>query len=161
MKRTKLSWLYLVLELIFLLVAPCVMMWLQYGDLTHRYKIPVTAILLTLLIFLTFKKILLNKWMKGFELKIANIDSNALSITDPIAIKSNKKAYRNYSILQLFFNSIIPILLMALAVLTIKTVEKGVIKLYGCLMFCLISICIGVIFHIAEIYSMKTAHEKK
>ena len=36
----------------------------------------------------------------------------------------------------------------------------SIIKLYGCLMFCLISIGIGILFRIAEIYSMKLKHEK-
>ena len=49
---------------------------------------------------------------------------------------------------------------MVLAVLTIKTLEQGLIKLYGYLMFCLISIGIGILFRIAEIYSMKLKHEQ-
>jgi hypothetical protein len=93
-------------------------------------------------------------------MKIINIETNALSITDKTSIENNKKAWRLYSILQLFFNSVVPVLLMALAVLTIKTVQDGLIKLYGCLMFCLISIVIGVLFRIAEIYSMKLSNEE-
>ena len=160
MKKTKISWLYFILQLIFMLVAPCTLVWMQYGDLSQKYKISVTAILLFMLIFAIFKKIILNKWIKSFETKIIHIEANSLSITDSLAIQTNKKAWRIYSILQLFFSSIVPIMLMALAVVTIKTVEQGLIKLYGCLMFCLISIVIGVIFRIAEIYSEKLPHEK-
>ena len=160
MKKSKASWLYFVLQLIFMLVAPCIMIWIQYGDLSQKYKISVTAILLMICIFLIFKKIVLNKWLKTFESKIINIETNALSLTDKTAIESNKKAWRTYSVLQLFFSSIVPLLLMILAVVTIKTVEQGLIKLYGCLMFCLISIIIGVVFRIAEIYSMKLTHEE-
>ena len=43
---------------------------------------------------------------------------------------------------------------------TKSEVEKDLIQLYGCLMFCLISICVGIVFRIAEIYSMKLTHEK-
>ena len=160
MKRTTKTWIFFVLQAIFMLIAPCVFVWVQYGDLTQGYKVSVTAILLTILIFWAFKKIFLNKWVKTFEQKIINIETNALTITDQSAIESNKKAWRFYSVTQLFFSAIIPILLFALAIITIKTVEQGLIKLYGCLMFCLISIAIGVVFRIAEIYSMKLTHEK-
>lgn len=159
MKRTAKSWVFFALQLVFMLVVPCVFIWVQYGGLTTSYKVSVTAVMLSILIFWVFKKIVLNKWLKTFEQKIINIETNALTITDIQAIKANKKAWRNYSVIQLVFNSVIPLLLMALAVITIKTVEQGLIKLYGCLMFCLISVIVGVIFRIAEIYSMKLEHE--
>ena len=161
MKKTTKAWVFFILEIVFMLVVPCVLVWLQYGELANRYKISVTAILLTMLIFWVFKKIMINRWLKTFDAKIIGIEVNALSITDSEAIKINKKLWRTYSILQLLFNSIIPLLIMVLSVITIKTVESGLIKLYGCLMFCLISIFIGVIFRICEIYSMRLIHEKK
>ncbi len=160
MKRTTKSWVFFALQLVFMLVAPCVMIWVQYGDLSQRYKISVTAILLILMIFLIFKKIVLNKYLKSLDGKILNIETNSLSITDKTAIESNKKAWRTYSVVQVLFNTIVPLLLLVLAVITIKTVEQGLIKLYGCLMFCAISIAIGVVFRIAEIYSMRLPHEE-
>ena len=160
MKKNKTAWTYFALQLVFMLVSPCVMVWLQYGDLAQKYKVSVTAILLVMLIFWTFKKIVLSKWLKTLEMKIANIETNALSITDASAITSNKNAWRKYSVAQLVFNSITPLLLFVLAILTIKTVEEGLIKLYGCLMFCLVSVSIGILFRIAEIYATKLTHEK-
>lgn len=159
MKRTAKAWVFFVFQLAFMLVAPCVMVWLQYGELTEKYKISVTAILLSILVSWVFKRIVLNKWLKTLEIKLANIETNALMITDMVAIESNKRAWRNYSLASLFFSSITPLLLFALAVITIKTVEQGLIKLYGCLMFCLISIAIGVIFKILEIFAMRLTHE--
>lgn len=160
MKRTIKSWIFFVLEIGFMLIVPCALVWLQYGDLSQRYKVSVTAIILTILIFWVFKKILLNRWVKTLDTKIINIEANALSITEQSAIETNKKAWRFCTMMQLLFSSIIPLLIMVLAVLTIQTVEKGLIKLYGCLMFCLISIFLGVIFRVCEIYSMRLAHEK-
>ena len=161
MKKTGKAWIFFILEIIFLLIIPCVLVWLQYGELCIRYKISVTAILLIALIYWIFKRILIDKWLKTIDIKIVNIETNSLSIIDDEAISTNKKAWQTYSILQLVFNSIIPILVMVLAIITIKTVESGLIKLFGCLMFCLISIIIGVIFRICEIYSMKLIHEKE
>lgn len=160
MKRNKQTWTFFVLQILFMLVVPCVFIWIQYGELAVKYKISVTAVLLIILIFLIFKKIIMNKWLKTIDQKIINIETNALSLTDETAIATNKKAWRNYSVVQLVFNSIIPLLILVLSIITIKAVEEGLIKLYGCLMFCTISIFIGVVFRIAEIYSIKFIHEK-
>ena len=92
-------------------------------------------------------------------MKIANIEVNALTITDKVAIESNKKAWQKYSISQLIFSSIIPMLIFLLAIVTVKTVEQGLIELYGCLMFCLMSISLGIVFKVAEIYATKLTHE--
>lgn len=64
MKRNGKSWTFFVLQMIFMLVVPCVFIWVQYGDLTLKYKVSVTAIMLVLLVFLTFKKIFINGWLK-------------------------------------------------------------------------------------------------
>lgn len=161
MKRNGKSWVFFALQLTFMLVAPCGFIWLQYGDLTLKYKISVTAIILVLLVFLTFKKIFINNWLRKLDAKIVGIETNALSVTDPAAIQTMKKSWRACSVAQTLFSAIIPLLVFVLAILTIKAVEDGLIKLFGCLVFCLISIGIGLVFRIAEIYSMKSAHEKR
>ena len=161
MRRTTKAWAFFVLQIVFMLIIPCVLVWVQYGDLANGYKVSVTAIILTILVFWVFKKILLNKWVKTLDTKIISIEANALSITQESAIETNKKAWRFCSMMQLLISSIIPLLVMILAVLTIQTVEKGLIRLYGCLIFCLISIFLGVIFRICEIYAMRLTHEKE
>lgn len=160
MKKTKKAWVFFILHLFFLLAVPCFLVWQQYGDLTTKYKISVTAIMLTILIFCIFKKIVLNKWIKTLDIKLANIETNALSITDKTAIESNKKAWRSMSLLSLIISLIVPILVFVLAITTIKVVEQGLIKLYGCLMFILISMAIGILFKVLEIYAVKLPHEE-
>ena len=159
MKRTAKSWVFFALQILFMLLVPCAFIWLQSGSLESGYKVSVTAIMLTILIFWVFKKVFLNKWLNSFDQKIINIETNALTITDKSAIETNKKAWRSYSVIQLAFNVIIPLLIFILAIITIKVVEQGLIKLFGCLIFCLVSIIIGFIFRIAEIYSIKFSHE--
>ena len=160
MKRNGKSWTFFVLQLIFMLVAPCVFIWLQYGELTEKYKLSVTAIMVVLLVFITVKKVLINNWLKKVDAKIIGIETNALSVTDQNAIKKMKRVWRTCSVLQTLFSAIIPLLVFALSIITVKVVEQGLIKLFGCLMFCGISIVIGLLFRIAEIYSMKTANEE-
>lgn len=160
MKKTKKSILFFVLQIVFSLIVPVVLVWVQYGGLAQKYKISVTAIMLLILVFLIFKKAVLNKWLKTIDGKVAHIETNALSITDENAIQTNKKAWRTYSIMQSICNYIIPILVFILAVLTVKKVEEGVMKLYGVLMLSMASFIIGMFFRWAEIYSMRLPHEK-
>ena len=160
MKKTKQSWLFFILEIIFTFIVPCGFVWSQYGVLTTGYKISVTSILLLILIHIMFRKLFLNKWIKNIDAKISNIEANALSIVDEAAIRENKKAWRNCNIVQLIFSSIVPLLFFILAIITIKNVEKGLIELYGCLIFCLVSVCIGIFCRVLEIYSVKLSHEK-
>ena len=138
MKRTLISWIFFLLSISCMLIVPCIFVWLQYGDLQGGYKVSVTAILIIIGVYLTFKKIVLNKWVKALDLKIVNIETNALSITDTESIKANKSVWRWCSVARLVIDSIVPICIAVLAVLTIKVVEQGLIKLYGCLIFCLI-----------------------
>ena len=159
MKRTSLTWLYFAFQILFMFVAPCMFVWLQAGSLTTGYKVSVTAILVTIIIYIMFRKLFLDKWLKTFDMKIINIETNALSITDKASIEKSKKVWRSYSLVQAILNAIVPLLVFVLAIITIKVVEQGLIKLFGCLMFCLISVFIGVIFRIAEIYSIKFPHE--
>lgn len=161
MKRTKKSWVFFTLQLVFMLVAPCAFVWVQYGELTVKYKISVTAVMLILLVFLCFKKIFINNWLKKIDAKVIGIETNALSVTDQNAIRTMKKTWRACSVVQTFCSAVIPLLVFIMAILTIKAVEDGLIKLFGCLVFCLISVAVGLIFRIAEIYSMRSAHEVK
>ena len=147
--------------MVFMLVAPCAFVWVQYGDLTMKYKISVTAVMLILLVFLCFKKIFINNWLKKIDAKVIGIETNALSVTDQNAIRTMKKTWRACSVVQTFCSAVIPLLVFIMAILTIKAVEDGLIKLFGCLVFCLISVAVGLIFRIAEIYSMRSAHEVK
>ncbi len=159
MKKTIKSSIFFSLSIVFILVIPCVFVWLQYGDLTNAYKVSVTAILLLIGIALTFKKLIINKYIKTLDAKIINIETNALSITDAESIKANKIVWRGCSIIKLLIDCIIPICLGVLAVITIKVVEQGLIKLYGCLIFCLISISLGIFCRIIEILTTKLKHE--
>ena len=161
MKRTKKSVLFFILQIVFSLVIPCLLVWLQYGDLSKRFKMGVTVITLLMIVFLIFKKAVLNKWLKTIDTKITNIEANALFITEKDAIETNKNTWRLYSIVQSIFNYIIPIFIFLLGILTIKKVEDGIIKLYGVMILSAASFIVGMIFRWAEIYSMRLPHEKE
>lgn len=159
MRKTITSCIFFILNVVFMLIVPIVLVWLQYGDNQGTYKVSITAILVILGIFLVFKKIVLNKRLEALNVKVVNIETNGLSITDEQSIKANKNAWRLCRIIQLLIDCIVPVGIAVISVLTIKVVEQGIIKLYGCLMFCLLSIAIGVICKVVEIFTTKLKHE--
>ncbi len=159
MKKTISSTIFFVLNIVFMLIVPIIFIWLQYGDIQGTYKISVTAILIILAVFLFFKKLIINKWIETLNLRVVTIESNSLSITDEKSIKANKNVWRLCKTISLLIDCIVPIGIAVISVLTIKVVEEGLIKLYGCLMFCLISIALGVVCKILEIFTTKLKHE--
>ena len=160
MKKTTKSKLYFILQLIFYMIVPCVLIWVQYGQTEVAwYKISVTGIVLLLIVFLIFKKLFLNPLIKKVNDQLSQIEIDQLSVTDQTAIQSLKKRFRRLAVIQLIFNAVIPVAVLALGLLTINVVEAGLIKLHNVLMLCTVSIAIGLICKIGEIYALKCEHE--
>lgn len=154
--------IYFLLQLMFFLVVPCALIWLQYSDGAGvKYKIPMTAILLFIFVFLFAKRVWLNPWLKKVSDKLGQIETLQLATTDQTAVQSLKKQFRSLSLIQLFFNAVVPILLLGLVIVTIKAVETGIVKLFGALMLCAVSFAVGLVFKVLEIYSVKMEHEQK
>lgn len=161
MKKTAKSRLCFIGELLFFIVAPIVLIWVQYGDVhVAWYKMSMTGIGMILFILLIAKKIFLSPLIQKVALQVAQIETQQLSVIDPIAITSNKKRFRKLSMWQLFFNSLLPILIFGGLIITIKVVEAGAIKMFGVLVLCAISLFLGIICRIGEIYSLRCEHEK-
>lgn len=171
MKKTTSSYICFALQIVFMIILPVIFVCVQYtstGDASTtnattknlvKFKLSVSAIALLILMFAIFKKVFINSRLKMIDTKITNIDTQALTITDEKAIKANKKAYRFYSVIQFAINIIIPILVMILFIIIVQAVERDIIKLYGCLIFSCISFCVGCVFRVGEIYSMRSTHE--
>ena len=160
MKKTFKSTMYLIFQILFFLVAPCVLIWMQYGDVSVKwYKVSMSGIVLLFIIFMIFKRIFLKPYLLKINSQVGQIEINQVSETNNIAIVSLKKRFRRLSVIQLMFNAIMPILVLILFLLTIKVVEAGAIKMYNVLLLCTISIGIGVVFRALEIYAVKCEHE--
>jgi hypothetical protein len=162
MKWTKKTWLFFALQLIFILIVPCVLVWMQYGgaELSTKYRVSVTSIMLFALIFLIAKRLIFTPWLKKINGQLAQIEVDHLTVTAPEAIASLKKRYRALAVFQLLTNAIMPLLVLVMAILTVKVVQDGLIKLYGVLMFSTISTAVGVLCKLGEVYSVRCEHEK-
>lgn len=153
---------YFVLQLLFFLVVPCVLIWVQYADGAGlKYKIPMTAVILMIFVFLFAKKVWLNPWLEKQEQKLIQIETLQLTAVEPPVIASLKREYRMRSMIQLVFRMVVPVLLVVLVLLTIKAVETGLVKLFGALMLCTVSFAFGIGCKVAEIYSVRLEHEPK
>jgi len=163
MKKTKTAWLFFALQLVFMLAVPCVIIWLQYGgaELGQKYKISLTAVLLLMFVFAVFKRVILSPWLKKIDGQIADIEIAQLNAITPATMRSHKKRYRRLAIIQLFFNMIVPVLVFALFMMTISVVQAGTIKLHGALVFCGISMAVGVLCRIGEIWALRCEHERQ
>lgn len=164
MKNTPAKTVWFVLQLLFFLIVPCVLVWCQYASaeaVTVRYKISVTGIALMLFIFLISKHFWLTPFLKKLESKLAQIEVAQLTATEPEAIESLKRKYRQLSLFQLIIRLVMPILLLLLVLSTIKVVEAGVVKLFGVLSLCAVSFALGVVCRVFEIYAVRLEHEEK
>lgn len=160
MKHTKKSVVFFTMQIICFLIIPAVFIWLQSGGLAVKYKLSMTAVISLIVVFLMFKKIMLNSWLKKIDGKVAQIEVTQLATVDESAISSLKRKWRTLSVIQLIINAVIPLAILALFLMTIKVVEAGLIRLYGCLLISSFSMALGVVFKIAEIYSVRCEHEK-
>lgn len=160
MKKTKTSRLFFVLQLVFMLIVPCVIIWLQYGDAGQKYKISLSAVILLIFVFMVFKRLIFSPYLKKAGNQLSQIEIDQLQATEQRAINSLKKRYRKLSIVELLFNMIVPVLVFVLFLMTINAVQAQIIKLYGALVFCGISIGVGVLCRVGEIYALRCEHEE-
>lgn len=163
MKWSKKTYAFFAMQLICFVVVPCVLIWLQYGgaELSEKYKWSITGLMLFVLVFLVAKRIMVTPWLKKIDVQIAQIEIAQLNTTDAAAIASTKKRYRRLALAQLIFNAILPIAALVIGIMTIKAVQDGLVKLYGVMVFSAISMGVGLLFKVGEIYSVKCEHEGK
>ena len=163
MKWSKKTYAFFAMQLICFVVVPCVLIWLQYGgaELSEKYKWSITGLMLFVLVFLVAKRIMVTPWLKKIDVQIAQIEIAQLNTTDTAAIESTKKRYRRLALAQLIFNAILPVAVLVIGIMTIKAVQDGLVKLYGVMVFSAISMGVGLLFKVGEVYSVKCEHEGK
>lgn len=150
------------LEIVFFLIIPVIIIWLQYGGAEEAgaYKISITGVAALLLIFLTAKKITLDGYLEKITASLATNKQLALVTTDKDAIASLKKEYRSLSLIELGLRMVVPALLFIAVLITVKAVQSGAVKLFGALSIAGVSMLIGISLKVVEIYTSKAEHEE-
>lgn len=156
--------IFFVLQLLFFLVVPCVLIWTQYsnaGKVAAWYKISLTGILALVFVFLIAKKLWLDGLLEKCRQKISNIEVQLLAAEGENAIQSLKRAYRNLQLIDLFARAVVPVLAFVAALFVISAVQEGAVKLFGAMALSGVSMVLGVVCKIIEIYTAKPEHEAK
>lgn len=156
--------IFFVLQLLFFLVVPCVLIWTQYsnaGKVAAWYKLSLTGILALVFVFLIAKKLWLDGLLEKCRQKISNIEVQLLAAEGENAIQALKKAYRNLQLIDLFARAVVPVLAFVAALFVISAVQEGAVKLFGAMALSGVSMVFGVVCKIIEIYTAKAEHEGK
>lgn len=164
MKKTKWQVVFIICQFLFTFAVPVLILWLYYGNdafIAVRYKISLTGVIFVLLFFSLSKRFWLNDALKSMAQKIANIETDALSMTDQTAIDTAKKRYKRYKYIDLLFKSIMPLVLLIGLTVIIKALEEQALQLYGIFLWSTISFGVGIVFKILEINSTRFIHEVK
>ena len=163
MKKTKWQAVFIVCQFICMFAGPILCLWLEYGTnafVSVRYKVSITGVVFVLLFFSLSKRFWLDDALKKMQTKIANIETDALSMTDQQAIVTTKKVYKRYRYIDLFFKLIMPLVLLVGLTIIIKALEEQALKMYGVFLWSTISFAAGIVFKILEIRCTKFVHEK-
>jgi len=164
MKKTKWQAVFIVCQFICTFVVPVLCSWLEYGSnafVSVKYKISITGIIFVLLFFSLSKRFWLNDSLKKLQAKIANIETDALSMTDQQAIATAKKVYKRYRYIDLLFKLLMPLVLLVGLTIIVKALEEQALKMYGVFLWSTISFAVGILFKVIEIHCTKFVHEVK
>lgn len=156
--------IFFILQLLFFLVVPCVLIWTQYsnaGKVAAWYKISLTGIIALVFVFLIAKKLWLDGLLEKCRQKISNIEVQLLATEGENAIQSLKRAYRSLQLIDLFARAVVPVLAFVAALFVISAVQEGAVKLFGAMALSGVSMVLGIICKIIEIYTAKPEHEAK
>lgn len=134
---------------------------LQRRKVAAWYKLSLTGILALVFVFLIAKKLWLDGLLEKCRQKISNIEVQLLAAEGENAIQALKKAYRNLQLIDLFARSVVPVLAFVAALFVISAVQEGAVKLFGAMALSGVSMVLGVVCKIIEIYTAKAEHEGK
>lgn len=163
MKKNKKAIIFVLLEMIFMMLVPVVLLWTEYGDsmVGLKYKISISGIVFLLIFFFLSKRFWLDDSLKRLNAKITELETLGLTVTDQTAIMSMKQRYRQYRLIDLFVKLLIPAAVLVLILMCVKALEEQAIKLFNVFMSSTVSFAVGIVFKIVEIYSMKFEHEQE
>ena len=163
MKTTKWQVLFFICQMICMFFVPVLLLWLEYGDSAYiivtDYKLSVTGVAFVLFFFVLSKRFWLNDILQKMQLKIANIETDALSMTDPNVIRKSKRKYLLFRYIDLAFKLIIPAVILVGLLFVIHALEQQVIKMFAVMFWSTLSFVAGVIFKVLEIKSTRFVHE--
>lgn len=163
MKKTKGQVLCIISQFICMFLVPVLCLWLEYGNnafVAVKYKVSITGVIFVVLFFMLSKRFWLDDMLKTMQLKIANIETDALGMTNQDAIATTKKVYKRYKYIDLVFKLFVPLVLLVGLTIIIKALEEQALKMYNVFLWSTISFAAGFVFKVLEIKWTRFIHEK-
>lgn len=152
--------IYIGLEALFLIIAPLVLILIEYGNMGNTaeevgFKLSLLGIVLVLLVFVLVKKIFINKWLNKLTGLVIRYEGDVAVKVNGAERDNAVKQLKRTRTLEAVFNAVTPILVLALALVMCKGLEGSVVKLSGVVGFILISFVLGTIFSILAAREVK------
>lgn len=141
--------IFTVFEVLFIAVLPIAMVIYQYGYVqptTTAFKISLTGIILTALVFYGVKKIILDRKLRDWEAQYNNYVSAYKIETDAEKKQKAKEEIQKYKTCTVLLRSFIPLLIFIGIQALSKAVEKEMITLSGLSGLVTVSFAVGTLF---------------
>ena len=165
MKWTKKKIAYNVLQLVFYGVIPLVLVFLTYGNIGDGkaavgFKIAAPGIIALALIFLCLKKLFIDRKLADTRAQLNSLKADLRIKTDSAEVTNIENAIKNLGTAEVISNSVVPLLLLILAIICCKVMEAGLVKLSGTCGFLLVSYVTGTVFAILDAREVHGKHKE-
>lgn len=153
MKITKKRLIFFILHLLFTVVAPLVLVIVQYSNIGNTkaavgFKLSITGVLLLLFIFWIIKKLFIDKRLADLKVQSNVMLADLKTKQNEAELKALERELRGMRTLEAIFSSIMPLLFLFIALIAFKALEAQLVKLSATLGWVTISFCVGMVFDV-------------
>lgn len=162
MKRTLKKWGFKSLELLFVAIIPLVIIYVGYGGWgakATKFKWYFGALLAVLAVLFIVKKVWLNPWIDKRKIKTANLETDLETEVDQAKILYIEDALRRARLIETVINWIMPIILLVLALMAFRAVERSIVTFAGIIGWVLVSEVLGFVVSIFDALSVHSKNK--
>lgn len=157
-KKSPVSWVWFVLEVLFIGVLPAALIIANYaswGDEANGFKVGITGILLLLVVAFVLKKLVFNKRLEAMRSKLNQHEADLEVETDEEKIENLVSAVRKGRTVETVLNFVVPFLVLVAVYLMAKALEDAAVLLSGTLGFVIVSVLVGFMLQLIEALTMR------
>ena len=162
-KKSPVSWVWFVLEVLFIGVLPAALIVANYaswGDEANGFKVGITGILLLLVVAFVLKKLVFNKRLEAMRAKLNQHEADLEVETDEEKIENLVSAVRKGRTVETVLNFVVPFLVLVAVYLMAKALEEAAVLLSGTLGFVIVSVLVGFMLQLIEALTMRGGIKK-
>lgn len=162
-KKSPVSWVWFVLEVLFIGVLPAALIIANYaswGDEANGFKVGITGILLLLVVAFVLKKLVFNKRLEAMRAKLNQHEADLEVETDEEKIENLVSAVRKGRTVETVLNFVVPFLVLVAVYLMSKALEEAAVLLSGTLGFVIVSVLVGFMLQLIEALTMRGSVKK-